>query len=72
MYANAGDDANGWDMMSSWYSYFDTAMNQFLIAHGVLDIHKDAVVGFVVDSGCAYFSSIAFPDVVHAGIRAAN
>lgn len=52
-----------------YYSYFDTAVNQCLVARGVLDIHHGEVVGFVVDSGCAYFSSISFPDTVHAGIR---
>lgn len=52
-----------------YYSYFDTAVNQFLIEAGVLDIHQGEVVGFVVDSGCAYFAPLAFPDVVHAGIR---
>lgn len=55
-----------------YYAYFDTAMNQFLIERGVLDIHHGAVVGFVVDSGCSYFSPIAFPDVVHVGIRVAK
>ena len=55
-----------------YYSYFDTAVNQFLIERGVLDIHKGEVVGFVVDSGCSYFSSISFPDMVHAGIRVAQ
>jgi acyl-CoA thioester hydrolase len=55
-----------------YYSYFDTAVNQFLIERGVLDIHKGEVVGFVVDSGCAYFSSISFPDIVHAGVRVAK
>ena len=55
-----------------YYSYFDTAVNQFLIERGVLDIHQGTVVGFVVDSGCAYFSSISFPDVIHAGIRVAK
>ncbi len=45
-----------------YYSYFDTAVNQFLIERGVLDIHNGEVVGFVVDSGCSYFSSIIFPD----------
>ncbi len=52
-----------------YYSYFDTAVNQFLIERGVLDIHHGEVVGFVVDSGCSYFSSISFPDTIHAGIR---
>ena len=55
-----------------YYSYFDTAVNQFLIERGVLDIHKGDIVGFVVDSGCAYFSAISFPDIVHAGIRVAK
>lgn len=55
-----------------YYSYFDTAVNQFLIERGVLDIHKGEVVGLVVDSGCAYFSSISFPDVIHTGIRVAK
>ncbi|MES2899072.1 MAG: thioesterase family protein [Pseudomonadota bacterium] len=55
-----------------YYSYFDTAVNQFLIERGVLDIHKGEIVGFVVDSGCSYFSPIAFPDQVHVGIRVAK
>jgi acyl-CoA thioester hydrolase len=55
-----------------YYSYFDTAVNQFLIERGVLDIHQGEVVGFVVDSGCAYFSPVAFPDVVHVGVRVAK
>jgi acyl-CoA thioester hydrolase len=55
-----------------YYSYFDTAVNQFLIERGVLDIYNGQVLGFVVDSGCSYFSPIAFPDTVHAGIRVAK
>lgn len=55
-----------------YYSYFDTAVNQFLIERGVLDIHQGEIVGFVVDSGCSYFSPVAFPDVVHVGIRVAK
>lgn len=52
-----------------YYSYFDTVVNAFLIERGVLDIHKGEIVGFVVDSGCSYFQSLSFPDVVHAGLR---
>ncbi|MES2265004.1 MAG: thioesterase family protein [Pseudomonadota bacterium] len=55
-----------------YYSYFDTVVNQLLIERGVLDIHDGDVVGFVVDSGCSYFSSISFPDLIHAGIRVAK
>ena len=55
-----------------YYSYFDTAVNQFLIERGVLDIHHGDVVGFVVDTACSYFRPLAFPDQVHAGIRVAR
>lgn len=53
----------------NYYSYFDTVVNQYLIEHGVLDIQNSPVVGLVVQTGCSYFSSIAFPDLVHAGLR---
>ena len=52
-----------------YYSYFDTAVNQFLIERGVLDIHQGAVVGFVAETACRYYRPMAFPDLVHAGIR---
>ena len=55
-----------------YYSYFDTAVNRFLIERGVLDIHGGEVVGFVVETGCSYFRSIAFPDTVHVGVRVAK
>lgn len=55
-----------------YYSFFDTAVNRFLIDKGVLDIRSDEVVGMVVDTGCSYFSSISFPDTVHAGVRVAK
>ena len=55
-----------------YYSYFDTTVNRFLIDHGVLDIRADRIVGLVVDTGCSYFSSIAFPDTVHVGLRVAR
>ena len=56
----------------NYYSFFDTAVNQFLIDRGVLDIHQDAIVGFVVETGCSYFSSISFPDLIHVGVRVAR
>jgi acyl-CoA thioester hydrolase len=56
----------------NYYSFFDTAVNRFLIERGVLDIHEGHVVGFVVETSCSYFSSIAFPDTVHVGVRVAK
>jgi len=50
------------------YSLFDTAVNGWLIDKGVLDIHAGDQIGLVVETGCRYFSELAFPDVVTAGI----
>lgn len=51
------------------YSLFDTAVNGWLVENGLLDMYKGGQIGFVVETGCRYFSEMAFPDVVTAGIR---
>ena len=53
----------------TYYSYFDSAVNTYLIEQGGLDIHDGNVVGFVVSSACDYFASIAFPDRIEIGLR---
>jgi acyl-CoA thioester hydrolase len=53
-----------------YYTYFDSAVNQYLIEQGELDIHSGDVVGFVVNSGCEYSSPVAYPDQLEVGIRA--
>lgn len=55
-----------------YYSYFDSAVNAYLIGRGGLDIHNGAVVGFVVSSACDYFASIAFPESIEVGLRVAK
>ena len=55
-----------------YYSYFDTAVNHYLMSEGVLDIETSTVIGLVVETACQYFSPIAFPDVVDAGLRVAR
>jgi len=52
-----------------YYSYFDTVVNRYLIDHGVLEVGVSPVIGLVVETACQYFSPIAFPDTVHAGLR---
>ena len=54
-----------------YYSWFDTAVNGYLIEQGVLDIHRGDIIGLVVQTHCDYFSSIAFPQTVRAGVRVA-
>lgn len=53
----------------TYYSFFDTAVNQLLIESGALDIATSPTIGLVVQTECRYFSPITFPDVVVAGIR---
>ena len=55
-----------------YYSWFDTAVNGLLIERGALDIHRGGVIGYVVETGCNYFSPLAFPEPVVAGIRVAK
>jgi acyl-CoA thioester hydrolase len=55
-----------------YYSYFDTAVNRFLIDQAVLDIHHGDVIGLVVETHCNFFSSAAFPADIEAGIRVAH
>jgi acyl-CoA thioester hydrolase len=55
-----------------YYSFFDTVVNQFLIEQGLLDVEVGAIIGLVVETQCRYFNPIAFPDVVHAGLRVAH
>jgi acyl-CoA thioester hydrolase len=51
-----------------YYSYFDSAINRYLITAGGLDIHGGDVVGFVVSSQCDYYSPIAYPDRLAIGL----
>lgn len=66
------NDAYGHVNNVTYYSYFDTAVNQYLIEQGVLDYAAGEVIGLVVETGCQYFSSVAFPDRLEAGIKVAH
>ncbi len=55
-----------------YYSWFDTAVNGWLIEQGVLDIHAGEVIGLVIETQCNYFESLAFPQDVQAGLRVAH
>lgn len=53
----------------TYYGFFDTAVNTYLIERGGLDIHEGEVVGFVVSSSCDYFASVSFPERIEVGLR---
>ena len=51
------------------YQLFDTAVNGYLLEQGALDLKSGVTVFLVVETGCQYFSELAFPDVITAGIK---
>ncbi len=53
----------------TYYSYFDTAANRYLIEEGGLDLETAPVIGVVVNSGCTYKSPVAYPQTLEAGLR---
>ncbi len=55
-----------------YYAYFDTAIADYLIHAGGLDIHQAAVVGVCAESACRYRAAFAFPEVIEAGLRVAH
>ena len=55
-----------------YYSFFDTAVNEYMLRSGVLDFEASATVSLVAETGCTYFAPISFPDVVHCGLRVAH
>ena len=66
------NDAYGHVNNVIYYSWFDTVVNQFLVANEALDIERSSVIGLVIETQCNYFSSVAFPERVTAGLRVAK
>ena len=55
-----------------YYSYFDTAVNGYLVEEGLLDVAKSPVVGYVIETGCTFFEPVAFPEALEAGLLVAD
>ena len=66
------NDAYGHVNNAVYYAYFDTVVNTMLIERGLLDVVKSPAIGVVVETGCHFFSSLAYPETVTAGLRVAH
>lgn len=55
-----------------YYSFFDTAINAFLIEQGEFDIHGGETVGVCAGSSCRFLAPVAFPEPVEVGLRVAR
>ena len=56
----------------TYYSYFDTVINQYLISEGGLDINQGEVIGIAAESLCRFQRAFTFPEVVEAGLRVSH
>ena len=68
----ADNDVYGHVNNSVYYFFFDTLVNQWLVEQGLLEVGESETVGLVVQTGCDFFAPIAFPDVIHGGLRVAQ
>lgn len=51
------------------YAYFDTAVNRQMIEAGLLDPASSPVIALVVETRCAYFAPLSFPERLQVGLR---
>lgn len=65
----ADNDVYGHVNNVEYYAFFDTVINQWLIAEGGLDIHDGDVIGLCAESHCSYKGPFAFPETVEAALR---
>jgi acyl-CoA thioester hydrolase len=56
----------------TYYSYFDTVVNEHLIVEGGLDIAAGSAIGLVAETMCKFRKPLSFPDTVDAGLRVAK
>ena len=66
------NDAYGHINNVVYYSFFDTAVNRYLIERNVLYVIKDETIGLVIETQCQYFSPIAYPAMIHVGLKVAH
>lgn len=63
------EDAYGHVNNVVYYSYFDTAVNGYLMDATGVDTRKLSAVGLVAESGCQFMRELTFPADVQAGLQ---
>ena len=53
----------------TYYSYFDTAVNAWLMEATGTDIRELPAIGVVATTSCRYHGSLSFPDQLRVGLR---
>lgn len=66
------DDAYGHVNNTVYYQWFDSAVNQWMVEQGMLDIANGNPIALVIETRCTYFASIEFPQLVEVGLKVAK
>ncbi|AQA25616.1 thioesterase-like superfamily protein [Rhodococcus sp. MTM3W5.2] len=56
----------------TYYSYFDTAVNGWLMSAVGVDIRDLPAIGVVAETSCRYHSELSFPDQLQVGLSVAR
>lgn len=62
------NDAYGHVNNAIYYHWFDTAVNNWLIGAGLLDVARGDPIGLVVETQCRYARSVTYPEPVEIGV----
>ena len=68
----ADNDAYGHVNNTVYYEWFDSAVNAWMVDHGMLDIAKGDPIALVVETRCTYAAPLAFPEPVDVGLVVAE
>ncbi|MCE2953649.1 thioesterase family protein [Gemmatimonas sp.] len=66
------NDAYGHINNVVYYSFFDTAVNRWLIERHLLDVMSGATIALVAETQCRFHAPVAFPDRITVGLRVAH
>jgi acyl-CoA thioester hydrolase len=65
----ADNDAYGHVNNVVYYSFFDTAVNGWLMSATGTDIRELPAIGLVAETSCRFLASLSFPEPVWAGLK---
>ncbi len=64
----ADNDPYGHVNNATYYAYFDTVVNNYLIDQGGLDLADSTAIGVVVETMCRFFQSVSYPENLEIGM----
>ncbi|MGL4323614.1 MAG: acyl-CoA thioesterase [Beijerinckiaceae bacterium] len=57
---------------AAYFSYLDTTVSGYLWESRLVVPGESSVIGLAVSSACAFFDSLAFPEIIECGLRTSH